>query len=41
MYVAFGEEPQALRSHHPEAFERLYGAWHHAYPATVAYVIVV
>jgi len=40
VYVAFGENPHALRANHPESFEDLYGAWYQRFPQLVAYVVV-
>lgn len=35
VYVAFGEEPGALRENHPGEFELLYSGWNHLYPQIV------
>jgi hypothetical protein len=41
VYVAFGEEPAALRTNHPAEFDHLYRGWSHLYPQVVTNMYMV
>lgn len=41
VYVAFAEDPAALKANHPEAFELLFDGWNSAYPHVLTHVVLV
>jgi len=41
VYVAFGEEPEALKRNHPETFDVLYSGWNQNYPMVTSYILLV
>lgn len=41
VYVAFGEEPGALKTNHPAEFDNLYRGWNHLYPEVVTNLYMV
>ena len=40
VYVAFGEDPQALKDNHPDDFGTLYKGWNQNYPEVMAVLLV-
>ena len=41
VYVAFAEDPTALKENHPDAFEELFEGWNSAYPHVLTHVVLI